>query len=151
MTYRTILSLQFACSQMIVFCIETFILCKSVIFCRKILTALRTGRPIEKLMQFIVAKCHSMRVTQHYSHKHIFHDYTLHSANLRKRSVRKISWHNNHRLTENMDWGQYISDISSKATKTLGVLRRNLAFGPRRTNEVAYKILEAPKLEQGSS
>ena len=31
--------------------------------------------------------------------------------------------------------------ISSKATKTLGFLRRNLAFAPRSTKEVAYKTL----------
>ena len=42
-------------------------------------------------------------------------------ANLGKRSVRKISRYNNHRE-------HHISDISSKATKTLSFLRRNLAF-----------------------
>ena len=46
-----------------------------------------------------------------------------------------------------MDWGQHISDISSKATKTLGFLRRNLAFAPRSTKVVAYKTLVLPKLE----
>ena len=46
-----------------------------------------------------------------------------------------------------MDLGQHISDISSKATKTLGFLRRNLAFAPRSTKEVAYKTLVRPKLE----
>ena len=46
-----------------------------------------------------------------------------------------------------MDWCQHISDISSKATKTLGFLRRNLAFKPRSTKEVAYKTLVRPKLE----
>ena len=46
-----------------------------------------------------------------------------------------------------MDWGQHISEISSKATKTLGFLRRNLAFAPRSTKEVAYKTLVWPKLE----
>ena len=46
-----------------------------------------------------------------------------------------------------MDWGQHISDISSKATKTLGFLRWNLAFAPRSTKEVAYKTLVRPKLE----
>ena len=46
-----------------------------------------------------------------------------------------------------MDWGQHISEISSKATKTLGFLRRNLAFAPRSTKEVAYKTLVPPKLE----
>ena len=46
-----------------------------------------------------------------------------------------------------MNWGQHISEISSKVTKTLGFLRRNLAFAPRSTKEVAYKTLVWPKLE----
>ena len=46
-----------------------------------------------------------------------------------------------------MDWGQQISEISSKATKTLGFLCRNLAFAPRSTKEVAYKTFIQPKLE----
>ena len=48
----------------------------AVLFCRKILTVLRSGRLIN------VAKCHSMRVTQHSSHKHILYDYTLHQQTL---------------------------------------------------------------------
>ena len=43
-------------------------------------------------------------------------------------------------------WGQHISEISSKATKTLGFLRRNLAFAPKSTKEVAFKTLVRPKL-----
>ena len=50
-------------------------------------------------------------------------------------------------FTDNMDWGQHVSEISSKATKTLGFLRKNLAFAPRSTKEVAYKTLVWPKLE----
>ena len=46
-----------------------------------------------------------------------------------------------------MDWGQHISEISSTATKTLGFLRRNLAFAPKSTKEVAYKTLVRTKLE----
>ena len=46
-----------------------------------------------------------------------------------------------------MDWGLHISEVSSKATKTLGFLRRNLAFAPKSTKEVAYKTLVQPKLE----
>ena len=30
-------------------------------------------------------------------------------------------------ITDDMDWGQHVSEISSKATKTLGFLRRNWA------------------------
>ena len=43
-------------------------------------------------------------------------------------------------ISDNMDWGQQISEISSKATKTLGFLSRNLAFAPKSTKEVAYPI-----------
>ena len=50
-------------------------------------------------------------------------------------------------ITDNMDWGQHVSEISSKATKALGFLRKNLAFAPRSTKEVAYKTLVQPKLE----
>ena len=46
-----------------------------------------------------------------------------------------------------MYWGQHISEFSSKTTKTLGFLRRNLAFSPRSTKKVAYKTLVQPKLE----
>ena len=47
-------------------------------------------------------------------------------------------------ISDDLDWGQHISEISSKATKTLGFLRRNLAFAPRHTKEVAYKTLVRP-------
>ena len=95
-------------------------------------------------MKFNVAKCHSMRVTRHYLHKQIIHDYTLHQQTLENvQSVKYLGI----TITENLDWGQDISDISSKATKTLGFLRRNLAFAPRSTKEVAYKTLVRPKLE----
>ena len=46
---------------------------------------------------------------------------------------------------------EYISDISSKETKTLGFFRRNLAFPPRSTKEVAYKTLVRPKLEYAAA
>ena len=40
-----------------------------------------------------------------------------------------------------------VSEISCKATKTMGFLRRNLALAPRHTKEVAYKTLVRPQLE----
>ena len=50
-------------------------------------------------------------------------------------------------ITDNMDWGQHVSEISSKATKRLSFHCRNLRFAPRSTKEVAYKTLVQPKLE----
>ena len=80
-------------------------------------------------MKFYVAKCHSMGVTRHYSHKQIIHDYTLNQQTLETVQSAKYLGIT---ITENKDWGQHISDISSKITKTLGFLSRNLAFASRK-------------------
>ena len=61
--------------------------------------------------------------------------------------ISKIPWYKFLTISVNMDWGQHISEISSKATKTLGFLCRNLAFAPKSTKEVAYKNLIQPKIE----
>ena len=57
-------------------------------------------------MKFNVAKCHSMRVTRHYTHKQIIHDYTLHQQTLENVQSAKYFGIT---ITENMDWGQHIS------------------------------------------
>ena len=85
-----------------------------------------------------------MRVTRHQHHKQILFDYSLHNQTLENvQSAKYLGI----AISDNMDWGQHISEISSKATKTLGFLRRNLAFAPRSTKEVVYKTLVRPKLE----
>ena len=80
--------------------------------------------------------------------KQIIYGYTLHQQTLENVQSAKYLGIT---ITENMDWGQHISDISSKATKTLGFFRRNLAFAPRSTKEVAYKSLVRPKLEYAAT
>ena len=42
---------------------------------------------------------------------------------------------------KNLDWGQHVSEISCKATKTMGFLRCNLALAPRHTKESNRKAL----------
>ena len=98
----------------------------------------------DRQMKFNVAKCHSMRVTRHQHHKQILFDYSLHNQTLENVHSAKYLGIT---ITDNMDWGQHVSEISSKATKTLGFLRRSLAFAPRSTKEIAYKTLVRPKLE----
>ena len=44
-----------------------------------------------------------------------------------------------------MNWGQHISNISSRATKTSGFLCRSMAFAPRSTKEDVYYTLVHPK------
>ena len=77
-------------------------------------------------------------------HKYILFDYSLHNQTLENVQSAKYLGIT---ISDNMDWGQQISEISSKATKTLGFLRRNLAFAPESTKEVAYKTLVRSKLE----
>ena len=67
---------------------------------------------------------------RHFSQKQILHDYTLHQQTLENVQSAKYLGIT---ITENLDWGQHITDVSSKPTKTLGFLRRNLAFAPRST------------------
>ena len=85
-----------------------------------------------------------MRATWHQHHKQILFDYSLHNQTLENVQSAKYLCIT---ITDNMDWGQHVSEISSKATKTLGFLCRNLAFAPRSTKEVAYKTLVRPKRE----
>ena len=98
-------------------------------------------------MKFNVAKCHSMRVTRHQHHKQILFDYSIYNQTLKNvQSAEYLGI----TISDNMDWGQHISEISSKATKTLGYLHRNFAFAPRSTKEVAYKTFVWPKLENAA-
>ena len=95
-------------------------------------------------MKFNVSKCHSMRVTRLHPSNHIQFSFTLHQQILEQvQSAKYLGL----TITDNLDWGQHISEIACKATKTLGFLRRNLALAPRHTKEVAYKTLVRPQLE----
>ena len=95
-------------------------------------------------MKFNVSKCHSMRVTRLHPSRHIDFNYTLHQQTLEQvQSAKYLGL----TITDDLDWGQHISEITCKATKTLGFLRRNLALAPRHTKEVAYKTLVRPQLE----
>ena len=95
-------------------------------------------------IKFNVAKCHSLRVTRHKHHKQIIFDYFLHNPaleNVHSANYLGIT------ISDDMYWGQHISEISSKTTKTLRCLGRNLAFAHKSTLEVANKTLVRPKLE----
>ena len=92
-------------------------------------------------MKFNVAKCHSVRVTRHLTSNPIRFNYSLHQQTLEQvRPAKYLGL----TITDNLESGQHVSEISCKATKTLGFLRRNLALAPRHTKEVAYKTLVRP-------
>ena len=98
-------------------------------------------------MKFSVAKCHSLRVSRHLPDKQIKFEYSLHQQILEQVQSAKYLGIT---ITDDLDWGQHISEITSKATRTLGFLRSNLAFAPRQTKDVAYKTLVRPQLEYAS-
>ena len=73
-------------------------------------------------MKFNIAKCHSMRVTRHLPENQIQFEYSLHQQKLEQVQYAKYLGIT---ITDNLDWGQYVSEISYKATKTMGFLRGN--------------------------
>ena len=85
-----------------------------------------------------------MRMTRHLPHTQINFDYSLRQQKLEQVQSAKYLGVT---FTNGLDWGQHVSEITSSATRTLGFLRRNLAFAPRQTKDVAYKTLIRPKLE----
>ena len=97
-------------------------------------------------MKFNVAKCHSMRVTRHLPSNQIRFNYSLHQQTLEQIQSAKYMYLGI-TITDNLEWCQHVAEISSKATKALGFLRRNLALAPRHTKEVAYQTLVRPQLE----
>ena len=50
-----------------------------------------------------------------------------------------------------LQWDQHINNITSKANKTLGFLRRNLKIPSIRIKEQAYQTLVRPLVEYASS
>ena len=54
-------------------------------------------------------------------------------------------------ITNDLKWNTHVSNICTKANRTLGFLRRNLAACPLDVKQSAYKGLVRPILEYGSS
>ena len=81
---------------------------------------------------------------RHLLDKHILFDYTLHQQKLEQVQSAKYLGIT---ITDNLELGQHVSEISCKATMTMGFRRRNLALAPRHTKKVAYKILVRPQIE----
>ena len=81
-------------------------------------------------MKFNVAECHSMRVTwhQHYKEMLMTNHYTIKLWKMFSRQNILVYIE----IIDNMDWGQHILENSSRATKTLDFLCRDLAFVPRK-------------------
>ena len=69
-------------------------------------------------------------MTRHLPENQIQFKYSLHQQKLEQVQSAKYLGIT---ITDNLSWGQHVSEISCKATKTMGFLRRNLALAPRHT------------------
>ena len=94
------------------------------------------------LMKFKVAKCHSeWRSTLP---KQFIYDYSLHNQVLENVPSAKYLGIT---ITDDLNCGQHINNVTSKATETLGFLYRNLTLAPKETKVAAYQALVRPQLE----
>jgi hypothetical protein len=50
-------------------------------------------------------------------------------------------------LSDDLRWNEHVENVSDKANKTIGFLKRNLRHCPPKTKETAYKILVRPTLK----
>ena len=98
-------------------------------------------------MGFQHVKCNMMQLTRKHLNK-IQASYTLEGAVLE--NVDNIKYLGV-TITNDLRWNTHISNICTKANRTLGFLRRTLFSCPQNVKEAAYKGMVRPILEYGSS
>ena len=98
-------------------------------------------------MRFQPVKCNMMQLTNKRSSE-IQANYTLEGTVLENvESIKYLGV----TITNDLKWNTHISNVCTKANRTLGFLRRNLYSCPPGVKEAAYKGLVRPVLEYGSS
>ena len=97
-------------------------------------------------MRFQPVKCNMMQLTN--KHNKIQASYTLEGTVLENvDSIKYLGV----TITSDLKWNSHIRNVCSKASRTLGFLRRNLFSCPQDVKEAAYKSLVRPILEYGST
>ena len=98
-------------------------------------------------MRFQPVKCNMMQITRKRIKK-IHASYTLKGTvheNVESIKYLGVS------ITNDLRWNTHVSNICTKANRTLGFLRRNLYACPQEEKEAAYKGLVRPVLEYNGS
>ena len=94
-------------------------------------------------MRFQPVKCNIMQLTRKHLNK-IHASYTLEGAVLENVYNSKYLGVT---ITNDLKWNTHISNICTKANRTLGFLRRTLFSCPQNVKEAAYKSMVRPILE----
>ena len=98
-------------------------------------------------MRFQPVKCNMMQLTRKRIKK-IHASYTLEGTDLENvESIKYLGV----TITSDLRWNTHVSNVCTKANRTLGFLRRNLYSCPQEVKEAAYKGLVRPVLDFGSS
>ena len=98
-------------------------------------------------MRFQPVKCNMMQLTRKHSNA-IQASYTLEGTVLK--NVDNIKYLGV-TITSDLKWNTHISNICTKAIRTIGFSRRTLFSCPQDVKEAAYKGMVRPILEYGSS
>ena len=91
------------------------------------------------LMSFHPDKCEVLHFGKKHQATYHLRDHSLKSTSETKYLGVTIS--------TNISWKSHINKVATKASKTLGFLRRNLKVGSISTKDLAYKTLVRPQLE----
>ena len=98
-------------------------------------------------MRFQPVKCNMMQLTRKWIKK-IHASYTLEGTDLGNvESIKYLGV----TITSDLRWNTHVSNVYTKANRTLGFLRRNLYSCPQEVKGAAYKGLVRPVLDYGSS
>ena len=98
-------------------------------------------------MRFQPVKCNIMQITRKWIKK-ISASYNLEGTVLDNvESIKYLGV----TITNDLKWNTHVSNMRTKANRTLGFLRGNLSACPQDVKESAYKGLVRPVLEYGSS
>ncbi|XP_074616985.1 uncharacterized protein LOC141876332 isoform X2 [Acropora palmata] len=97
-------------------------------------------------MSFNVSKCKSLSITR--KRNPYLHQYTMNGQELE--SVKSHPYLGVE-LTQSLNWNNHINNITTKANRSLGFIKRNLKRCPEQIKDQAYKSLVRPHVEYASS
>ena len=100
-------------------------------------------------MDFSVSKCAIMIVTQKITPS-IF-DYTMDNQSVPRVGPGESVDYLGVSINSKLNWKEHCAKVSSKASQTLDMLRRNISSCPTNVKAQAYQTLVRPKLEYASS